>query len=1253
MDKSKERQPTPLAQLKEQSIRKIGPAHEYSIRSWINAARDSFERAASSWRGGEGDSAQLEDAFISFRRGAHLLNQAKTHPGWAQRSAQDKELYSRVLLLASDASKSQEEIKLRLEQREADWIKRHGKIEVASVASTSRAAAQANGSSTPAATSSAGSGRTGALNGGSSSRSAPTDERPAVSPPLNSIEDRLAALRARGVETTSALSRPAAPRPTNPPPVAYVPPPAVSTSSPRQAALRAPGSPPIPRKPESLQGRSPPPSPKARVKGDFVDDSAVQRTGSAPPAIPRSESGGSDVFAGMGLQLNQALSNGGAEDARTGGSRRGSESADGPTSPYEQVASLPSPTAFTNFFPSIDDFEKTVPGGSSSNGDFAFPSVPSSLPSSSPTQGVRSSLPPPPRPFELDTGDFDREQKERSAAAALLGGASMARSSSSEVALASRRSDLPSSLVPGGGSQPSSTSYATSTSTPPTVNATPSRSPLPPPPVSASQNFSIPFTAEVSPTALYSYLVTAQAEAGKGPRVLLLDVRSRDEYDRGRVMGESVCLEPVVIRPGISSSGLESALSLSPKHEQALFAARNCYDMVVIYDRASLTTPNAEPPSTSPEAQHVLWTLNSAIYEREFYKSLKRQPVLLKGGWEAWEKYVGVKGIVRDGEAPAAVEGARRRTSLDEFGQLEAKKAHRKASIVPGGGPSGASLVKNPSAVPLGSPYGQPTSSSNGSYFPPASTYTSNYSSSSNSLASSGVISPRLAMPPTAAQRSGSIPSFDAYSSTSSFSASTTLYGQHPQQPHINGMSSYTSPSYTSAPPLPLTRSGFGEGHDKSPQSFTSYPRPSIDYPQLQPRAPPPVSQATRPPPLPAAPLARPPPVQPAPQRSNSSFNGLHQVSSYSSARSQFPTDLNFNDNSIGLTGLKNLGNTCYMNSTIQCLSATIPFARYFKDRSYKRDINTVNPLGTRGALADAVAELIRAIWAQQYTFLSPVTFRENICRVAPQFRGSDQHDAQEFLGFLLDGLHEDLNYVVKKPKPIEMTPDREHDLETLPPQIMSDREWEIYRMRNDSFVVQCFQGQFRNQLKCLTCGKTSTTYNTFMPLSIPIPSGRGLTRASLEDCIKAFVREEILDKDDAWFCPRCKTNRKASKRLTLSRLPPILVIHLKRFSFKGPFSDKIETQVQYPLSGLDLTSYLPPPLFDKRGPPPSSSTKGNVYDLFAVTNHYGNLSSGHYTAFVRSGREWHNIGDSKCTQVDPRVVESAKSAYILYYALR
>jgi ubiquitin carboxyl-terminal hydrolase 8 len=108
--------------------------------------------------------------------------------------------------------------------------------------------------------------------------------------------------------------------------------------------------------------------------------------------------------------------------------------------------------------------------------------------------------------------------------------------------------------------------------------------------------------------------------------------------------------------------------------------------------------------------------------------------------------------------------------------------------------------------------------------------------------------------------------------------------------------------------------------------------------------------------------------------------------------------------------------------------------------------------------------------------------------------------------------------------------------------------------------------------------------------------------------------------------CPRCKKPRKASKQLSISRLPPILLIHLKRFSFKGPFSDRIDSVVHFPLTGLDLTNLLPPPL-----PPPSqtssASYKENLqhipppqspqsvkysYDLYGVSNHFGTLSSGH-----------------------------------------
>jgi ubiquitin carboxyl-terminal hydrolase 8 len=96
---------------------------------------------------------------------------------------------------------------------------------------------------------------------------------------------------------------------------------------------------------------------------------------------------------------------------------------------------------------------------------------------------------------------------------------------------------------------------------------------------------------------------------------------------------------------------------------------------------------------------------------------------------------------------------------------------------------------------------------------------------------------------------------------------------------------------------------------------------------------------------------------------------------------------------------------------------------------------------------------------------------QKTICNYAAQFGGSDQHDSQEFLTFLLDGLHEDLNRVLHKPHH-ETTPEREAELEKLPQQIASEQEWTIYRMRNNSLIVDFFQGQFRNRLECLTCHK-------------------------------------------------------------------------------------------------------------------------------------------------------------------------------------
>lgn len=133
----------------------------------------------------------------------------------------------------------------------------------------------------------------------------------------------------------------------------------------------------------------------------------------------------------------------------------------------------------------------------------------------------------------------------------------------------------------------------------------------------------------------------------------------------------------------------------------------------------------------------------------------------------------------------------------------------------------------------------------------------------------------------------------------------------------------------------------------------------------------------------------------------------------------------------------------------------------------------------------------------------------------------------------LLDDLHEDLNRVLQKPAPFTPSPEREAELERLPPQVASAQEWALYRTRNDSIVVDYFQGQFRNRLQCMTCQhvsphltwphllltpdvQTSTTYNAFMYLTLPLPSGRN-SKASLYQCLDAFVGEEIMDKGDAW----------------------------------------------------------------------------------------------------------------------------------------
>lgn len=183
-----------------------------------------------------------------------------------------------------------------------------------------------------------------------------------------------------------------------------------------------------------------------------------------------------------------------------------------------------------------------------------------------------------------------------------------------------------------------------------------------------------------------------------------------------------------------------------------------------------------------------------------------------------------------------------------------------------------------------------------------------------------------------------------------------------------------------------------------------------------------------------------------------------------------------------GLAGLQNLGNTCFMNSALQCLVHTPPLFEYFLG-DYSSEINKQNPLGLHGELAIAFGDLLRKLWSSGRTSIPPRAFKGKLARFAPQFSGYNQHDSQELLAFLLDGLHEDLNRVKQKPY-IETK-----DFDGRPDEEVADECWRYHKARNDSIIVDVCQGQYKSTLVCPECNKISITFDPFMYLSLPLPS--------------------------------------------------------------------------------------------------------------------------------------------------------------------
>ncbi|CAG5091721.1 Oidioi.mRNA.OKI2018_I69.PAR.g13213.t1.cds [Oikopleura dioica] len=304
--------------------------------------------------------------------------------------------------------------------------------------------------------------------------------------------------------------------------------------------------------------------------------------------------------------------------------------------------------------------------------------------------------------------------------------------------------------------------------------------------------------------------------------------------------------------------------------------------------------------------------------------------------------------------------------------------------------------------------------------------------------------------------------------------------------------------------------------------------------------------------------------------------------------------------------GLKNIGNSCYLNSVLQCLLHCAPMQSYLTKGGYESEINSRSK--TSGKVAKYAAQLFEDLLSGSTG--NPTLVKGAVSKASGLFRGTAQEDAQEFLRWFLEALHDDVCRIVSKPRITQ-------EAKT------ASEAWRFYKSREDSSIVDMCVGQLKSSLTCSVCSYVSEVWDPFWDLSLPIPSlARGI-----DDCLKEFQREEILDGSEQPKCEKCKKRRKMSKKFSIEKYPQLLVIHLKRFGDSTGYSRrKITTDIRFPeIMSMD----------------------GNKYELQSVCNHFGSIGGGHYTAYGKTQSGWFDYNDSHVSSTSSF---QSKDAYLLFY---
>ncbi|KAL2078194.1 hypothetical protein ACEWY4_025879 [Coilia grayii] len=297
--------------------------------------------------------------------------------------------------------------------------------------------------------------------------------------------------------------------------------------------------------------------------------------------------------------------------------------------------------------------------------------------------------------------------------------------------------------------------------------------------------------------------------------------------------------------------------------------------------------------------------------------------------------------------------------------------------------------------------------------------------------------------------------------------------------------------------------------------------------------------------------------------------------------------------------GLQNLGNTCFLNSALQCLSYTPPLANYMLSREHSK---TCHEPGF--CMMCTMQNHITQVFANSGNVIKPIAVLNDLKRIAKHFRFGSQEDAHEFLRYTVDAMQK------------SCLPGNKLDRQT----------------QATTLIHQIFGGYLRSRVKCLNCKAVSDTFDPYLDVALDIKTAPTISKA-----LEQFVKPEQLDGENAYKCTKCKKMVPASKRFTIHRSSNVLTISLKRFAnYNG---GKIAKDVRY-CEYLDLRPYMSQPHGDPL-----------VYSLYAVLVHSGfSCHAGHYYCYVKaSNGQWFQMNDSSVSVSDIRSVLN-QQAYVLFY---